>query len=149
MSKALSALLLLLLAGCTGPQPPDMKDPASVARAFVEAFNARDLPRMLPLVDQVNMDVLKAALSEGPNGPAWQGIFNPEAVLVIGREQGKVEGPRYDRRDAYVKVGEDNGDAYLVVLVRQKDDTWTIAENSLLSDEKFKALSEEPPAGKN
>lgn len=148
MRQALSALLLLL-AACAGPQPPDMKDPASVARAFVDAFNARDLPRMLPLVDQVNMDALKAALSEGPNGPAWQGIFNPEAVLVIGREQGKVEGPRYDRRDAYVKVGEDEGDAYLVVLVRQKDDSWMIAENTLMSDTKFMALSEEPAKEKN
>ena len=148
MRQALSALLLLLLAACGGPQPPDMKDPASVARAFVEAFNARDLPRMLPLVDQVNMDALKAALSEGPNGPAWQGIFNPEAVLVIGREQGKVEGPRYDRRDAFVKVGEDEGDAYLVVLVRQKDDSWMIAENTLMSDAKFMALSDEPPKRK-
>lgn len=145
MRQALSALLLLLLAACAGPQPTDMKDPASVARAFVEAFNARDLPRMLPLVDQVNMDVLKAALSEGPNGPAWQGIFNPEAVLVIGREQGKIEGPRYDRRDAFVKVGEDNGDAYLVVLARQKDDSWLIVENSLMSEAKFMALSDEQP----
>ncbi len=144
MRQALSALLLLL-AACAGPQPTDMKDPASVARAFVEAFNARDLPRMLPLVDQVNMDVLKAALSEGPSGPAWQGIFNPEAVLVIGRENGEIEGPRYDRRDAYVKVGEDNGDAYLVVLARQKDDGWLIVENSLMSEEKFMALSEEQP----
>ncbi len=145
MRQALSALLLLLLAACGGPQPPDMKDPASVARAFVDAFNARDLPRMLPLVDQVNMDVLKAALNEGPEGPAWQGIFNPQAALIIGREQGKVEGPRYDRRDAFVKVGEDEGDAYLVVLVRQKDDSWMIAENTLMSDAKFMALSEEPP----
>jgi len=144
MRQALSALLLLL-AACAGPQPTDMKDPASVARAFVEAFNARDLPRMLPLVDQVNMDVLKAALSEGPSGPAWQGIFNPEAVLVIGREQGKIEGPRYDRRDAFVKVGEDNGDAYLVVLARQKDDSWLIVENSLMSEAKFMALSDEQP----
>lgn len=144
MRRAYSALCLLL-AACGGPPPVDTKDPASVARAFVDAFNARDLPRVLPLVDQVNMDALKAALSEGPNGPAWQGIFNPEAVLVIGREQGKVEGPRYDRRDAYVKVGENNGDAYLVVLVRQKDDTWMIAENSLMSDAKFEALSEDPP----
>lgn len=145
MRKALSALLLLLLAACGGPPPVDVKDPASVARAFVDAFNARDLPRMLPLVDQVNMDVLKAALREGPNGEAWQGIFNPEAALIIGREQGKVEGPRYDRRDAYVKVGEDQGDAYLVVLVRQKDDSWMIAENTLMSDAKFMELSEEPP----
>jgi hypothetical protein len=149
MRKALSALLLLLVAACGGPQPPDMKDPASVARAFVDAFNARDLPRMLPLVDQVNMDALKAALSEGPEGPAWQGIFNPESIAVIGREQGKVEGPRYDRRDAYMKVGaSEDGDVYLVVLARQEDDTWMIVENSLMSEAKFMALSEEPPKKK-
>lgn len=148
MRRALSALLLLL-AACGGPQPPDMKDPASVARAFVEAYNARDLARMLPLVDQVNMDVIKQALQQGPEGEAWAGIFAPETALIIGREQGKIEGPRYDRRDAYVKVGEEEGDAYLIVLARQKDDAWLIVENSLMSDAKFDALSEEPPKKKN
>ena len=37
MRQALSALLLLL-AACAGPPPVDTKDPASVARAFVDAF---------------------------------------------------------------------------------------------------------------
>jgi len=149
MRQALGALALLIMAACGGPQPPDMKDPASVARYFVDAYNAKDLTRMLPLVDQVNMDALKAALAEGANGPAWQGIFNPEAVTIIGREGGRVEGPRYDRRDAYVKVGASgDGDVYVIVLARQKDDTWIIAENSLMSETKFMALSEEQPARK-
>jgi hypothetical protein len=145
MRKALSALLLML-AACGGPQPPDMKDPASVARAFVDAYNARDLARMLPLVDQVNMDAIKEALVGGIDSPAWQGIFPPETTALIAREGGRIEGPRYDRRDAYIKVAAaDDGDVYVVILARQKDDSWTIAENAVMSDAKFMALSEEPP----
>ena len=105
MRRWFAGALVAFLAACGGgPAPPDMKDPLSVARAFVDAYNAKDLARMLPLVDQVNMDAIKAALTDGPNSEAWQGIFAPQMVQLIAREGGKVEGPRYESRDAVVKV---------------------------------------------
>ncbi|MEQ1784994.1 MAG: hypothetical protein ABMA14_26920, partial [Hyphomonadaceae bacterium] len=126
--------------------PVDMKDPISVAHAFVDAYNTRDLSRMLPLFDQVNMDAIKAALSGGPESEAWRGIFAPEMVAILSREQGKVDGPRYDRRDAVVKVGASgDGDAYAIVLSKGKDDNWLIVENAVLSEAEFEAMSTEPP----
>lgn len=146
MKRALGALLLLIVAACSGPPAPDMKDPLSVARAFVDAYNTRDLPRMLPLFDQLNMDAIKEALAGGPDSEAWRGIFAPEMVAVIAREQGKVEGPRYDRRDAVVKVGASgDGDAFVVILSKGKDDRWLIAENATLGAAEFEAMSTEPP----
>lgn len=145
MKRELVAFAFLALAACSGPPPVDMKDPVSVAHAFVDAYNTRDLARMLPLVDQVNMDAIKAALSGGPESEAWRGIFAPEMVAILAREQGKVEGPRYDRRDAVVKVGASgDGDAYAVVLSKGKDDQWLIVENSVLSEAEFEAMALEP-----
>ncbi len=146
MKRGLSAFALIALVACDGPAPVDMKDPASVAHAFVDAYNTRDLSRMLPLVDQINMDAIKAALSGGPESDAWRGIFAPEMVAILAREQGKVEGPRYDRSDAVVKVGESgDGDAYAIVLSKRKDDHWLIVENSVLSEAEFEAMAVEPP----
>ncbi len=146
MKRSLSALLFLIVAACGGPPAPDMKDPVSVAQAFVDAYNTRDLPRMLPLFDQLNMDAIKAALADGPESEAWRSIFAPEMVAIIAREQGKVDGPRYERRDAVVKVGASgDGDVFVIVLSKDKDDRWLIAENSVLGEAEFEALSAKPP----
>lgn len=145
MKLGLAALALLLAACDPGPPPPDMKDPVSVASAFVAAYNTRDLARMLPLVDQVNLDAIKEALSGGPDSEAWRGIFDPEMVAILAREQGKVEGPRYDGREALVKVGASgDGDIYLIGLERDKDDRWVIVENAVLSEAKYLALDDKP-----
>jgi hypothetical protein len=145
MKVRFASLFALLLAACGGPPPVDMKDPMSVASAFVDAYNARDLARMLPLVDQVNLDAIKAALSGGPESEAWEGIFAPEMVAILAREQGKVDGPRYDRRDAIVKVGASgDGDVYAIALSKGKDDRWLIVENSVLSEAEFEAMPKEP-----
>jgi hypothetical protein len=146
MKRALAGLALGLLVACGGgPAPPDMKDPVSVARAFVDAYNAKDLARMLPLVDQVNMDAIQAALTDGPDSEAWHGIFAPHMVQLIGREGGKVEGPRYEGRDAVVKVAtSDLGDVFTVELSQRDDETWLIVENAILSEQEFKELPAEP-----
>ena len=149
MKRSLSALLFLIVAACGGPPAPDMKDPVSVAQAFVDAYNTRDLARMLPLFDQLNMDAIKAALAGGPESEAWRGIFAPEMVAILAREQGKVDGPRYDRRDAGVKVGASgDGDVYAIALSKGKDDRWLIVENSVLSEAEFEAMPLEPPKRK-
>jgi hypothetical protein len=146
MRRWLAGAVVTLLAACGGgPVPPDMKDPVAVARAFVEAYNAKDLSRMLPLVDQVNMDAIKAALTDGPDSEAWEGIFAPQMVELIAREGGKVEGPRYEGRDAVVKVAaSDLGDIYTVELSQREDQTWAIVENAVLTEQEFLALPTEP-----
>lgn len=146
MTRWLVGALFAGLAACSGgPATPDMKDPVSVARAFVEAYNAKDLSRMLPLVDQVNMDAIKAALTDGPDSQAWQGIFAPDMVQLIACEGGKVEGPRYEGRDAVVKVAtSDLGDVYTVELSEGEDGWWLIVENAILSEQEFAALPVAP-----
>lgn len=146
MRRWLAGAVVSLLAACGGgPARPDMKDPVAVARAFVEAYNAKDLSRMLPLVDQVNMDAIKAALTDGPDSEAWEGIFAPQMVQLIAREAGKVEGPRYEGRDAVVKVAaSDLGDIYTVELSQREDKTWAIVENAVLTEQEFLALPTEP-----
>jgi hypothetical protein len=146
MRRWLAGAAIAALAACGGgPAPPDMKDPVSVARVFVDAYNAKDLSRMLPLVDQVNMDAIQAALTDGPDSEAWQGIFAPQMVEYIGREGGKVDGPRYEGRDAVVKVAtSDLGDVFTVELSQREDGDWLIVENAILSEQEFAELPTEP-----
>lgn len=146
MRLGLAAAAFSMLAACSGdPPPPDMKDPVSVARAYVAAFNARDLSRMLPLMDQVNLDAVKLALAGGPGSDDWNAIFAPEAVAVLASENGRVEGPRYERRDAVIKVGTlPTGEVFAVELAKGKDEHWLIVENSILNPGEFETLATEP-----
>lgn len=146
MRRWIAGAVIAVLAACSGePVPPDMKDPVSVARAFVDAYNGKDLARMLPLVDQVNMEAIKDALADGPDSTAWQGIFAPEMVQLIAREGGKVVGPRYEGSDAVVSVAKsDLGDVFTVELSLREDGDWLIVENAILSEQEFAELPTEP-----
>jgi hypothetical protein len=140
------ALAALLVTACGGETPVNMKDPSSVARKFVEAYNARDLARMLPLVDQVNIDAVKNALADGANSEAYQSIFMPEMVELLARDNGKVFGPRYDRRDAVFQVGDTvAGDVYTIELRQREDEAWLIDEFSMMSEREFLELPEKRP----
>lgn len=125
---------------------PDRKDPASVARAFVEAYNAKDLQRMLPLNDDVNIDAIAEALAGGPGSQAYEAIFQPDMVELLAAEGGQVEGPRYDGRDAVVKVAASaRGDVYTIVLDENERGEWVIVAHSMMGRAQFDALPAEPP----
>lgn len=142
---ALAAALLLAACG-GGVVEPDRKDPAAVARAFVEAFNAKDLQRMLPLNDAVNIEAIAAALNDGVGSPAYDAIFVPDMVTRLAAEAGKVEGPRYDGRDAIVKVAtSDRGEVYTIVLAKGENEEWTIVAHTMMGRAQFDALPETPP----
>lgn len=143
--RRLIALAALALAACTGEPPIDMKDPAAVARGFVLAYNVRDLTRMLPLVDQVNLDAVKEALAGGPSSEAYQGIFAPQMSDLLAREAGKVEGPRYDGSNAIVSVGKtEDGDVYTIELGQRDDGEWLIEAFPMMSQQDFIELRDEP-----
>ncbi|MFT3723627.1 MAG: hypothetical protein QM773_08590 [Hyphomonadaceae bacterium] len=136
---------VLMLAAC-GEAPVDMKDPAAVTRRFVNAYNARDLSHMLPLVDQVNLDAVKEALTGGPGSEAYNGIFQPQMTDLLARDGGKIDGPRFDGGDAMFKVGDTvNGDVYTVKLSQSEDGKWLIAEFPTLSEREYLALPETQP----
>lgn len=115
-----------------------MQDPASVTRSFVNAYNARDLSRMLPLVDQVNLDAVKEALAEGPSSEAYASIFQPQMADLLARDGGKVEGPRFERRSAVFKVGETvDGEVYTIELGKRDNGAWLIEAFSTMSEQEF------------
>ena len=123
-----------------------MKDPASVAAKFVEAYNQRDLARMLPLVDQVNLDAVKEALTQGPGSEPYNSIFDPEIAQMMSAQNGKIEGPRYERRDAIISVGKtDSGDVYTIELGKRDDETWMIEAFSMMSTAEFENLPQKAP----
>lgn len=122
-----------------------MKDPASVAAKFVAAYNQRDLARMLPLVDQVNLDAVKEALAQGPGSEPYNSIFNPDVTQMMATQNGKVEGPRYERRDAIMTVGKSGSDVYTIELVEREDETWVIEAFSMMSEAEFENLPDKPP----
>lgn len=134
-----------MLTACGGETPVNMKDPASVATKFVEAYNRRDLARMLPLVDQVNLDAVKEALAQGPGSDPYNSIFDPEIALMMAEQEGKVEGPRYERRDAIMTVGKtESGDVYTIELGQRDDETWLIEAFSMMSAAEFQNLPDRP-----
>lgn len=122
-----------------------MKDPASVAAKFVAAYNQRDLARMLPLVDQVNLDAVKEALAQGPGSEPYNSIFDPDVAQMMATQNGKVEGPRYERRDAIMTVGKSGSDVYTIELVERADETWVIEAFSMMSEAEFENLPDKPP----
>lgn len=146
--RGLLAIALLVLAACSGETAVDMKNPASVARKFVEAYNAKNLQRMLPLVDQVNLEAIGDALQGGPGSEAYTGIFAPEMVELLAKEGGKVDGPRFERHgrryDAVVSVGKSDGFVYTIELQESDSGEWRIAENSMMLEADFQALPTEP-----
>ncbi len=138
-------LSMLVLAAC-GEAPVDMKDPAAVTRRFVNAYNARDLSHMLPLVDQVNLDAVKEALAGGPGSEAYTSIFQPEMTDLIARDGGKIDGPRFDGGDAVFKVGDTvDGDVHSIKLSPNTDGHWLIVEFPTLSEREYLALPEAEP----
>ena len=145
-AKAGALLGALVLAACGGgPIAPDRTDPASVAHAFVDAFNAKDLQRMLPLHDSVNIEGIADALEGGPGSEAYERIFVPEMVELLAKEAGNVEGPRYDGREAVVKVASSEmGDVYTVVLEKDKNAEWTIVAHAMMGRQQFEALPDRP-----
>lgn len=127
-----------MLAACSGEAAVDMQDPASVTRSFVNAYNARDLSRMLPLVDQVNLDAVKEALAEGPSSEAYASIFQPQMADLLARDGGKIEGPRFDRRSAVFKVGETvDGEVYTIELGKRDNGAWLIEAFSTMGEQEF------------
>ena len=145
MLKRLLALAALTLAACAGETPVNMKDPASVAAKFVEAYNRRDLARMLPLVDQVNLDAVKEALAQGPGSEPYNSIFDPEIGQLMAEQGGKVEGPRYERGDAVMTVGKTgSGEVYTIELGERDDETWLIEAFSMMSEAEFQNLPDRP-----
>ncbi|HOY78891.1 MAG TPA: hypothetical protein PLN33_13840 [Hyphomonadaceae bacterium] len=146
MLKRLATFALLMLSACGGETPVNMKDPASVAVKFVEAYNQRDLARMLPLVDQVNLDAVKEALAQGPGSEPYNSIFNPDITQMMATQNGRVEGPRYEQRDAIMTVGKtEQGDVYTIELGERDDKTWVIEAFSMMSEAEFENLPHEPP----
>lgn len=122
-----------------------MKDPASIARAFVEAYNAKNLQRMLPLHDEVNIDAIAEALDGGPGSEAYERIFVPDMVALLAEQEGAVEGPRYDGREAIVKVAASGlGDVYTVVMEKNDADEWIIVAHSMMGAQQFEALPDQP-----
>jgi ketosteroid isomerase-like protein len=137
--------LALVACGDGAPAPPDMKDPASIARAFVTAYNDKNLQRMLPLHDSVNIDAIAEALDGGPGSEAYERIFQPFMVELLSEQAGAVEGPRYDGRQAVMKVAADDiGEVYTVVLEKGDDGEWIIVAHSQMGAQQFQALPDQP-----
>jgi hypothetical protein len=137
--------LALVACGDGAPAPPDMKDPASIARAFVTAYNDKNLQRMLPLHDSVNIDAIAEALDGGPGSEAYERIFQPFMVELLSEQAGAVEGPRYDGRQAVMKVAADDiGEVYTVVLEKGNDGEWIIVAHAQMGAQQFNALPDQP-----
>ena len=67
------------------------------------------------------------------------------AGLAQREQEGAVEGPRYDGREAIVKVAESGlGDVYTVVLEKGDDEEWIIVAHSMMGAQQFEALPDQP-----
>jgi len=137
----------LTLSACGGT---DMKNPESVARAFMEAYRKQDPAGMLVLMsteDSGNRQIIQDAAKQGPTGEAHKEVFNPEMTAILAGKDAKVEGPRYDA-DGHptFKVAQDADDAYTVTLV-QANGAWSIRELGHSTNAEFQALPTKGPGG--
>lgn len=145
LGAALAAASLMLVA-CGGA---DLKNPESVAKAFMEAYRKQDPAGMLALMspdDSLNRQILQTAAKEGPAGDAHKEVFDPDMMAIMAGKDAKVEGPRYDTEGhPTFKVAEDGGDAYVVQLGRTNGN-WSIEALDQMSKEEFQALPDKAPA---
>jgi hypothetical protein len=137
----------LMISACGGA---DVKNPESVAKAFMEAYKKQDPAGMLALMSTEasgNRQILQDAAKEGPTSEAHKEVFNPEMMAIMAGKDAKVEGPRYDAdgRPTF-KVAEDSDGAYTVSLV-QANGAWSIHELGQSTDAEFQALPTKGPGG--
>jgi hypothetical protein len=125
--SAVVAVLALagLLAACA-----DGRDPASVARAALEAYRSRDLAALADLAHPDNREILEELRRDGEAHPRWASLFSPDAWRwqAVQAWDGRVGEVRYFGEGsgvtAMVRFGEISASELAVVALELRDDRW-------------------------
>lgn len=143
--RRFSASLAVVLTACSSEATLNLKDPASVARAFSSAYNSRDLARILPLVEENNRELVGRALADGQASEAYARVFQSQMADFFARDGGRVEGPRFDHASAVFKVGGTlNGDVYTIELSQHDTGEWLVEAFRLVPEQEFLGLPLRP-----
>ncbi|RAI00619.1 hypothetical protein DLJ53_15285 [Acuticoccus sediminis] len=114
--------LALGLAGAALAQGVDRSDPAMVATRFVDAYKARDLAAMAPLMDANNADFFAELAAEGRAHPAYGRVFSGWRADAIDAANG-VSGAARVRREGevWVPIGQSGGEIFVVALTAEEN----------------------------
>lgn len=136
---SLAAALALLGAGAA--QALDRSDPSAVASAFIEAYKARDLKAMAPLVNANNAKLFEKLAVEGKSGRTYDRVFSGWRAEAVDGANG-ITGPvrlRDDGAEALVPIGEAGGETFVIVLTDEPAG-WAVEDINSPSSASFQAL---------
>ena len=141
MRTMINLVAVLALCGVAGAQALDRGDPSAVASAFIEAYKARDLKAMAPLVNANNTEIFARLAAEGPSGRTYDRVFSGWRAEAVDGANG-VTGPARLRRDgaeALVPIGQAGGETFVIVLTDEAAG-WAVEDINSPSSASFEAL---------
>ncbi|GGL70782.1 hypothetical protein [Wenxinia marina] len=143
--RVVLALPLLLSAGLASAQEVvDRDDPMATARAFLLAYQARDLATIAELSNETNKEFFDEIAAVGPSHPEYDEIFGGWVVTAIDGWDGALANPRYDGRGhAHVPFGMMEDELQTVVLSNEGQG-WGIEDMNSPSPEMFAEWSDRP-----
>ncbi len=137
-------LLVLGLAAIVEAQHLDRSDPEAVALAFVEAYQARDLPAVAPLMNATNRSLFDALAEQGRDHPAYEDVFSGWRAEAVDGAEDLTGAPRYRANgEAMVPIGAAEGETFVIALTTG-DDGWAVEDILSPATSDFEALPTTP-----
>ncbi|MEM8665437.1 MAG: hypothetical protein AAGF49_15105 [Pseudomonadota bacterium] len=121
----------------------DRSDPQAVTVAFLEAWKARDLKAMAPLMNSNNTEFFQELAAAGKNHPRYDRIFSGWRDEAAMNWDGTLEATRYDRGNALVPIGAAGSETFVVVLFDEADG-WAVEDINSPSTKRFEGLPTSP-----
>lgn len=121
-------------------QPVDRSDPGAVAKAFLSAYQARDLVRLSMLVNETNRPLFEDLARVGNAHPMYGEIFSGWRADAAQAWDGTIGPPRYDGSDALVALGEPVGEEVMVVVLTFGSKGWAVEDINSPAASAFETL---------
>ncbi|UOM34555.1 hypothetical protein [Acuticoccus sp. I52.16.1] len=144
MRFVLGAVLALGLAGMVQAQDTRSATPETMTLAFIEAYKARDLAAILPLMNDNNRAYLTKVAARGEDHPTYRDIFTGWRAEAVDAATGPTGDTRYrPGGEAMVPIGA-AGDEVFVVAFTRAGDVWGIEDVLGPDAQDFEALPTRP-----
>jgi hypothetical protein len=127
----------------------DRKDPASVAKAVLEAYKAKDFKKLAALSSEDAGKVLNELAEQGEKHPRYASLFAGPRWDAVNAWDGKTLHIRYrshgDHADGIVAFHK-LGDEMAYLRLHQHDTAWEFEDVLKMPNATFEQLSTKPPA---
>ncbi|MEE8270626.1 MAG: hypothetical protein V3R98_02680 [Alphaproteobacteria bacterium] len=132
--------VLAICGGQAVAQRFDRTDPIAVATASLEAYQARDLDALMPLVSSFNRSLIQELAVKGESHPRYGSLFSGWRWRAVEAWSGFIGEVRYRRRSAMVEFGTVGDAEVAVVALEWEDGGWSFEDVNSPSTADFRAM---------